>query len=96
VLVVDDTRDVADSLAMLSETLGANVRVAYDGAQGLDELPEFGPEIVFLDIGMRDMWEAFMAEPRRLHLGAAPPKCSVIKELTVARQSGQSCEHVCY
>lgn len=37
-----------------------------------------------LEEGGRDMWEAFMAELRGLHLGAAPPKRSVIKELTEA------------
>jgi CheY-like chemotaxis protein len=78
VLVVDDTRDVADSLAMLSETLGANVRVAYDGAQGLDELPEFGPEIVFLDIGMRRARHV-----GGVHGGAPPPTpwCSTAEML---------------
>ena len=55
VLVVDDAQDVADSLALLLETLGAEVRVAYDGAQALDRLAEFKPEIVFLDIGMTGM-----------------------------------------
>jgi signal transduction histidine kinase/CheY-like chemotaxis protein len=55
VLVVDDTRDVADSFAILLETLGAEVRIAYDGAQGLDELARFNPSVVFLDIGMPGM-----------------------------------------
>jgi len=55
VLIVDDTRDVADSLALQMEILGAEVRVAYDGAQGLSSLAEFSPEVVFLDIGMPGM-----------------------------------------
>ncbi len=55
VLVVDDTRDVADSFALLLETLGAEVRVAYSGAQGLAACDEFEPELVFLDIGMPQM-----------------------------------------
>ncbi|HEY8242565.1 MAG TPA: ATP-binding protein, partial [Casimicrobiaceae bacterium] len=37
VLVVDDNRDFASSLAMLLSELGNEVRVANDGAQGLDE-----------------------------------------------------------
>jgi signal transduction histidine kinase/CheY-like chemotaxis protein len=52
VLIVDDARDVADSFALLLETLGAKVRVAYSGAQGLAVCAEFEPELVFLDIGM--------------------------------------------
>jgi PAS domain S-box-containing protein len=55
VLVVDDQRDVADMLAMLLETLNADVRVAYDGPTALEIVPEFKPDVVFLDIGMPRM-----------------------------------------
>ncbi len=41
VLVIDDDRDVADSLALLLETFGVNVRVAYSGPGGLDALADF-------------------------------------------------------
>jgi CheY-like chemotaxis protein len=40
---------------MLLEILGAQVRVAYGGAQGLAASSEFEPELVFLDIGMPGM-----------------------------------------
>jgi CheY-like chemotaxis protein len=55
VLVVDDTRDAADSLVLLLETLGAKVRVAYGGAQALEACVAFEPELVFLDLGMPQM-----------------------------------------
>ncbi len=55
VLIVDDTREVADSFAILLETLGMEARVAYSGAQGLAASSEFEPELVFLDIGMPGM-----------------------------------------
>jgi PAS domain S-box-containing protein len=55
VLVVDDTRDVADSLAILLENLGATVRVAYSGADAIGACSEFKPEFIFLDIGMPEM-----------------------------------------
>lgn len=51
-LVIDDDRDVADTLAMVLELLGASVRVTYGGRDGLRELPAFQPDIVFLDLGM--------------------------------------------
>jgi PAS domain S-box-containing protein len=51
-LVIDDDRDVADSLAMLLEGLGATVRVTYAGREGLREIEAFEPHIVFLDLGM--------------------------------------------
>jgi PAS domain S-box-containing protein len=54
-LIVDDMPDVADSLALQLESLNAEVRVAYDGLEGLKLLAEFRPEVVFLDIGMPGM-----------------------------------------
>lgn len=52
VLVIDDEHDVADSLTALLESFGATVRVAYSGGDGLAALPGFGPELIFLDLGM--------------------------------------------
>jgi PAS domain S-box-containing protein len=54
-LVVDDNRDAADSLALVLETLGAQVEVAYDGAAALDAFDRFGPRAVLLDLGMPGM-----------------------------------------
>lgn len=54
-LVVDDERDVADSFAMLLETMGADVRVAYSGADALLIAADFKPRIAFLDLGMPGM-----------------------------------------
>jgi CheY-like chemotaxis protein len=56
VLIVDDNRDAADSLAMLLVALGADVRVANDGPSSLRiPTPDWRPELVFLDLGMPDM-----------------------------------------
>lgn len=55
VLVIDDDKDVADSLAMLLELLGCDVRTAYNGAAGVNLVTEFRPSVVFLDLGMPDM-----------------------------------------
>ncbi len=55
VLVVDDNRDAADSLARLVGALGAEARVAYDGLSALREAERFQPHAVFLDIGMPDI-----------------------------------------
>jgi PAS domain S-box-containing protein len=51
-LIVDDDRDVADSFGLLLETLGANVRKAYDGPAGVAAVDAFEPDLVFVDIGM--------------------------------------------
>lgn len=52
ILVVDDNADAADSLAMLLEVRGDEVRIAYDGLEALEAEGEFRPEVVLLDIGM--------------------------------------------
>jgi len=52
VLVVDDNRDAAESLAMLLKLLGLEVHVTYNGTDALAAMDSFGPEVVFLDIGM--------------------------------------------
>jgi signal transduction histidine kinase/ActR/RegA family two-component response regulator len=52
VLVVDDNRDAADSLAMILEMSGTEVAVAYDGEQALVLIEEETPDVVLMDIGM--------------------------------------------
>jgi signal transduction histidine kinase/CheY-like chemotaxis protein len=52
ILVVDDLRDSADSLAMMLKTKGHEVRTAYDGLEAIEAAKEFRPEVVLLDIGM--------------------------------------------
>ena len=55
ILVVDDSRDAAESLAVLLESLGADVHTASDGPAALDELEAFRPSVMLLDIGMPGM-----------------------------------------
>jgi PAS domain S-box-containing protein len=55
ILVVDDNRDAADSLSMVLKFLGADVRVARDGRQALEEFDAYDPAVVLLDIGMPGM-----------------------------------------
>jgi len=52
VLVVDDNRDGADSLAQLLQAHGHDVRTAYDGAAAVAEAARFRPQTVLLDLGM--------------------------------------------
>jgi PAS domain S-box-containing protein len=54
-LVVDDSRDAAQSLALLLENLGADVHTATDGPAALDEVETYRPSVVLLDIGMPGM-----------------------------------------
>lgn len=52
ILVVDDNQDSADSLGMLLELLGNEVRIAHDGLAGVNLANEFQPGVVLLDIGL--------------------------------------------
>jgi CheY-like chemotaxis protein len=55
VLVVDDNRDVADSLMMMVKIEGHEVFVAYDTAVGLRLAAEVVPDLIFHDIGLPNM-----------------------------------------
>jgi len=55
ILVVDDNRDAADTLAELLRMLGNEAAVALTGAVALTRAPEFKPDVVLLDIGLPDM-----------------------------------------
>lgn len=55
VLVVDDDRDAAESLAMLLELSGHKVSVVHDGASALAKLKEIAPDVILLDIGLPGM-----------------------------------------
>ena len=52
ILVADDNRDSADSVAMLLQLDGHEVRVAYDGEEALSIAESGFPQILLLDIGM--------------------------------------------
>lgn len=52
ILVVDDNRDAAESLAMLLKMMGHNVHTAYDGDEAVTAAREFQPHVVLCDIGL--------------------------------------------
>ena len=52
VLVVEDNKDGADTLALLLRMMGHQVQIAYSGAEGLRVVDSFLPDIVLLDIGL--------------------------------------------
>jgi PAS domain S-box-containing protein len=55
VLVVDDNADAADSLAMLLEMDGHEVRTVYSAQAALDAIGEFDADLILLDIGLPHM-----------------------------------------
>ncbi|HEY1187801.1 MAG TPA: PAS domain S-box protein [Gemmata sp.] len=55
VLVVDDNRDAAESLAMILEMKGHEVRTAHDGPEALRVLGTYLPRLILLDLGLPGM-----------------------------------------
>lgn len=52
ILIVDDNRDSADSLARLFRTFGFEALAVYDGHSALELASDFQPDMAFIDIGM--------------------------------------------
>ncbi|MCE9548706.1 MAG: PAS domain S-box protein [Planctomycetia bacterium] len=52
ILVVDDNRDSASSLAMLLKLTGNETQTAFDGLAALEAAENFQPDAVLLDIGL--------------------------------------------
>jgi len=55
ILLVDDNRDALESLAMMLELHGHEVRIASDPVTGLTLAAGFDPEVAILDIGLPGM-----------------------------------------
>ncbi len=55
ILVVDDNRDAAHSLAIILGMAGHETRTAHDGLEAVQAVATFRPEVVLLDIGLPKM-----------------------------------------
>jgi PAS domain S-box-containing protein len=55
ILVVDDNRDSADSLAMLLRLSGNEVETAHGGREAVATAARYRPELVLMDIGMPEL-----------------------------------------
>lgn len=55
ILIADDNRDAAESLSLLLELSGHEVRVAHLGQAALSLAQTFRPDVALLDIGMPDL-----------------------------------------
>jgi CheY-like chemotaxis protein len=52
ILVVDDNRDAADSLALLLQMQGLETHTAHDGLEAVAAAAGFRPDVALLDIGL--------------------------------------------
>ncbi len=72
ILVIEDNRDAAMSLADVLALSGHDVQISYDGPDGITQARSFLPEIVICDIGLPEMdgyavARAFRADPALQH-----------------------------
>ena len=73
ILVVDDNRAAADSMARVLRTYDHEVRVAYDGPQAIAVVRELEPDAALLDLGLpgmtgHDLARALRAGPQGARL----------------------------
>lgn len=79
VLVVDDHEDSAQSMALLIDSWGYPVQVASNGREGLAQVRDWQPDVVFMDVRMPVMDGLEMA---RLIRAASLPKQPLLVALT--------------
>ncbi|WP_022976454.1 ATP-binding protein [Nevskia ramosa] len=73
VLIADDNRDAAESLAILLEIDGHEVRTAFTGREAIALAQELKPHIAFLDIGLPDISGYEVAQALRATTEASHP-----------------------
>lgn len=52
ILIVDDNRNIVESLKMLLDMKGNSTEAAYDGLEAVEVAERFRPEVILLDIGL--------------------------------------------
>lgn len=52
ILIVDDNRDGADSMAMMLKMMGHQISTAYDGEDAVETAARVAPDVILLDIGL--------------------------------------------
>ncbi|VTU15074.1 Aerobic respiration control sensor protein ArcB [Variovorax sp. PBL-H6] len=77
VLVVDDNRDAAHTMAELMEVLGCRASVRHDGPAALHAIKQLAPDLVLLDIGLPGMSGLQVAERVRAEIANPPPLIAI-------------------
>jgi CheY-like chemotaxis protein len=85
ILVVDDNRDSALSLAKVLKLLGNDVHTAHDGIQAFESASELRPEVILMDVGMPGQNGYAATQQIR---GQSWGRCTIIIALTGWGQEG--------
>ena len=94
ILVLEDRIDVADSLAMLLEALGQEVRIAYDGPGALELAPVFRPDIAILDIGIPGIGGIEVARHLRNSIDGTRVKLAALTGLDLSDGERQALQRI--
>ncbi len=86
VLVVEDSRDSAESLRELLRLDGHEVEVVHDGASALSKLDEFRADVVLLDIGLPRMDGFMVAHAIRVRFADQPVRPRLVALTGHARE----------
>jgi DNA-binding response OmpR family regulator len=78
VLVVDDNKDMVDTLRALLETVGYDAKGIYSASTIVADVQDFDPDVIIMDIAMpgRSGWDA--AQEVRQHRPGKRPKLIAI------------------
>ncbi len=77
VLIVDDHKSTADSLAQIASRLGQDVKVLYEGNEALAEIDANPPELIVTDLrlpgasGIDILTHAMASHPDMVEIGRA-------------------------
>jgi CheY-like chemotaxis protein len=69
VLIVDDERDAASTLAELMRGAGHEVEIAHDGRHAIAAIPEFAPDVVLVALELPDTNGYALAHDLRARFG---------------------------
>jgi two-component system phosphate regulon response regulator PhoB/two-component system alkaline phosphatase synthesis response regulator PhoP/two-component system response regulator VicR len=59
ILIIDDDRDLVESIRIVLESKKFGVRTAYNGKDGLQKIQEKAPDLILLDVMMATDTEGF-------------------------------------
>jgi len=88
VLVVDDHVDGAESLGILLEVFGHEVRTSFDGQAALDEIMAWQPDLVLMDLSLPIM-DGYEAARRAVAHAAETPGFALPLLVALSGYSGE-------
>jgi DNA-binding response OmpR family regulator len=59
ILIIEDDRDLVNSMRVIFESLNYKVRTAYNGKEGLEQIEKKKPDLIILDVMMATDTEGF-------------------------------------